>query len=63
MTFGEREKDDNRDKVKLNWKDYVAFVIALLQTTLLPIVIIIVIIMLLVLVLLIGRNVLLFCIF
>lgn len=34
MAFGEREPEDkdNGEEVKLEWKDYVAFVIALFQT-------------------------------
>ena len=42
----------------MDWKDYVAFAIALLQTVLLPIIIIIVILMFFILFLLIGRNIL-----
>jgi len=37
------EGGEDEDGVKLDWKDYVAFVIALLQTALLPIIIILIV--------------------
>ena len=38
MTSGKTEKED---ETNLDWRDYVAFVIALFQTVLLPVVVII----------------------
>ena len=60
MAFDERESEDkdNGKEVKLDWKDYVAFIIALFQTSLLPIILIIGILMLYVFVILIGKNIL-----
>jgi len=52
----EREEDKDRDKMDLDWRDYVAFIIALLQTTLLPIILIVVILVLLILLLFVGRT-------
>jgi len=59
VVLGEREsgEDENDEGVKWNWKDYVAFVIALLQTSLLPILIIIGILMFFILFLFIGRTI------
>lgn len=59
MVLGEREpgEDENDEGVKWDWKDYVAFVIALLQTSLLPILIIIGILGLFILFLFIGRTI------
>lgn len=52
------EEEENGEGVKMDLKDYVAFVIALLQTALLPVIIIIVILVSFILFLLIGRNIL-----
>jgi len=34
-------KDEKKEKQRLNWKDYIAMIVALLTTTLLPVLIII----------------------
>lgn len=41
MSSKDSEREQDEEKVKLSWKDYVGFVIALLQTTLLPFVLMI----------------------
>lgn len=49
--------EENDEGVKMDWKDYVAFVLALLQTSLLPILITMGILVLFILFLLMGRNI------
>jgi len=51
------EGGEDEDGVKLDWKDYVAFVIALLQTALLPIIIILAVLLLIVLFIWTGRTI------
>ncbi|MGA8856931.1 MAG: hypothetical protein WB643_07175 [Candidatus Bathyarchaeia archaeon] len=46
-----REEDDTKESVHLDWRDYVAIIIASFETTLLPILVVIAVLILLALLL------------
>lgn len=50
MTSKNSEPKKDKDNAKPDWKDYIAFVIALLQTTLLPIILAIIVLLVFVLI-------------
>ena len=57
MPFNNSEPKKEKDNEELDWKDYIAFVIALLQTTLLPIILAIIVLLVFVLLVWFSRNI------